>query len=63
MSANMRRTTWPLPCSLTLCTIAPACAATCAVPSRELLSNTWIAASGSARRKSATTAAIAIASL
>jgi hypothetical protein len=40
MSANIRRTTLPLPIKPTKTTFAPACAATCAVRSVELLSNT-----------------------
>ena len=62
-SANMRRTTCPLPCSSTVMTAAPEPRATAGVPSVELLSKTWTVASGSAARNAATTSPIVAASL
>jgi len=52
-----------LPCSVTWRTRAPAAAAIFAVSSLELLSNTQICASGSARAMSCTTRAMVTASL
>src|SRR5678815_4170686 len=62
MSANMRRRTFPLPWSPTCLTCAFAAAATLAVASEELLSNTYTLAIGREARKSPMTLAIVISS-
>src|SRR6218665_1693790 len=62
-SANMRRTTLPLPRAARCVTIAPAARATAAVSSVELLSKTWISAPGRAARKPSITWVMARASL
>ena len=62
-SANIRRTTLPLPRGVTKWTVAPWARAMPDVSSVELLSKTWISASGSDAANPSITSAIAAASL